>query len=826
MREAIDVESEEVVEAVAAAGPTFPVHALDELAKSVSGSNWSVPVEDGGFLDQCLQGAHEMVKYRLDEQCEQCQRFLGNFAPFSFDKLMTEKAVQNWSHAILKNIFSRVRQFLQLFALKLDMCPMLGDKDKPGEAWGGAFEKMAETLEEVLCPDNKFHSKAAHFNGFYQPYNSSAADVRVSSGKLRNHWLVDLVNDFGDCKGSDTTALTAFDIIVKAARTDGTGVTQLAQLVTPFGGQVARLLKPELVARVFVPVRKILLARIDEMSDAQFKIEKYESIANGLRALKDLECAIGDPIEVGEMLDGFRLKMCLKLLGSNVTFEKQMNGLAEIRKLIDDACTQRGAVRPATDYEQVWLDESRLAAWMADNSVIERLLGSNLHQKEFVHHIVHIIRFLTEADALTLADIDLVWTSAIGKHDVIVANIHMLLGEIADHLTSKQLDHMFQLLEGALDRTHHSGASAREFQRLLELIRTIGEKSRGKTGQTVKQKVHTLLWNVARNESVPLELCQRAIRLQAELLERDAQGNEQYASAELDGAVGPSYGPRQEYDGGSSMALPDGGTVATGGGGGSEVDMVDGETCPAAASPPDPRHVYLSRCQEQFLTKSGPFVMPAVSLFAKILQSMGQGPMDTSAKDDDGTCGVPTLLVDCVLIFLQDGTDAETARTEARWGFQACLTEPLNLLVMYSRQQSVHLNAAIVEQLWAGLVGSWTGKAADEKTAHARQLGYDVFGQYLLPHLDPQATRVLFDELSGHMSGDRAQCAEALSAKGWKCYEQLFFATNYKQGLLPDSSEQRDRHFIWTKETVQKRPRELIGVPSLWYISVIVPALV
>lgn len=43
------------------------------------------------------------------------------------------------------------------------------------------------------------------------------------------------------------------------------------------------------------------------------------------------------------MLDGFRLKMCLQLLGSNATFDRQMSGLSELRALILEA--QVGAAR-------------------------------------------------------------------------------------------------------------------------------------------------------------------------------------------------------------------------------------------------------------------------------------------------------------------------------------------------------------------------------------------------------------------------------------------------------------------------------------------------
>jgi hypothetical protein len=59
-----------------------------------------------------------------------------------------------------------------------------------------------------------------------------------------------------------------------------------------------------------------------------------------------------------------------------------------------------------------------------------------------------------------------------------------------------------------------------KFTQLLELIQTIGEKS--KDG-TVIHKVHVLLWNLNLNDAVPLELCDRTIKLQATLLAQEAK---------------------------------------------------------------------------------------------------------------------------------------------------------------------------------------------------------------------------------------------------------------------------------------------------------------
>jgi len=239
---AIDLESEEVVDAVATAAPiVFPQRTLDALTKSVTGTQWSVPVEEHGHFDVCLQSALEHIQAGTDEQCEHCQRFLSSIAPYSLEKLYTESAVSGWSQPILKNIYQRSRQYLQLFAAKLSASPALGT-DPP--AWGAGvesgstFQDMARVLSFMFDSRSNFHRKVEHEGSFYQEYQSSAADVppqRLRAGKARSHWLVDLLNDFGDCKSSHEPHELAFEMISTACLKVETGPAQIAFMVKPFG---------------------------------------------------------------------------------------------------------------------------------------------------------------------------------------------------------------------------------------------------------------------------------------------------------------------------------------------------------------------------------------------------------------------------------------------------------------------------------------------------------------------------------------------------------------------------------------------------------------
>lgn len=144
-------------------------------------------------------------------------------------------------------------------------------------------------------------------------------------------WLMDLLDSFGTARGFDSLRTVVID------SDEITGV-QMATLLRPFGGKCARMLTKKTILNTFVPVRDKLLAYLRDLPEPKFKLEKYEpAISQGLRALKDLERSRGVmPLEAGELIDGFRLQMCMKLLNCT-TFDRQMDGLGEILILIDEA---------------------------------------------------------------------------------------------------------------------------------------------------------------------------------------------------------------------------------------------------------------------------------------------------------------------------------------------------------------------------------------------------------------------------------------------------------------------------------------------------------
>lgn len=152
---------------------------------------------------------------------------------------------------------------------------------------------------------------------------------------------------------------------------------------------------------------------------------------------------------------------------------------------------------------------------------MEIVLRDSLHQPQYVEKLEKILRFVIKERALSLSDLDAVWSAQVGKHEAIVKNVHDLLAKLAWDFSPEQLDHLFECFQSSW-----TSASRRQRERLLELIRRLAEDD--KDG-VMAHKVLTLFWNLAHAEDVPTEIMDQALAAHVKILdyscsqERDAQ---------------------------------------------------------------------------------------------------------------------------------------------------------------------------------------------------------------------------------------------------------------------------------------------------------------
>ncbi|KAI4464470.1 ubiquitin carboxyl-terminal hydrolase [Holotrichia oblita] len=201
------------------------------------------------------------------------------------------------------------------------------------------------------------------------------------------------------------------------------------------------------------------------------------------------------------------------------SFNGKMNALNEINKVISSVSYYPN--RHHGIEEEEYLTPERMAKWINENRVLEIVLRDSLHQPQYVEKLEKILRFVIKERALSLSDLDAVWSAQVGKHEAIVKNVHDLLAKLAWDFSPEQLDHLFECFQSSW-----TSASRRQRERLLELIRRLAEDD--KDG-VMAHKVLMLFWNLAQAEDVPTEIMDQALAAHIKILdyscsqERDAQ---------------------------------------------------------------------------------------------------------------------------------------------------------------------------------------------------------------------------------------------------------------------------------------------------------------
>lgn len=159
--------------------------------------------------------------------------------------------------------------------------------------------------------------------------------------------------------------------------------------------------------------------------------------------------------------------------------------------------------------------------WIKDNDVLTIVLRDSLHQPQYVEKLEKIIRFLIKEKALTLDDLNAIWSAQSGKHEAIVKNVHDLLAKLAWDFNAEQLDHLFECFQASM-----TTANKKQRERLLELSRRLAEDD--KNG-VMADKVLKLFWSIAHSNEVLPEVRDQALGAHVKILdyscaqERDAQ---------------------------------------------------------------------------------------------------------------------------------------------------------------------------------------------------------------------------------------------------------------------------------------------------------------
>lgn len=399
----------------------FPASKLASLNLKLSNSRWVVPVLPEQELECLLNSAIELTQAGIDHECEPCMRFYRDGLLISFQKILTDDAVNAWKSNIHHCILMSCGKLVQLCALHMKRDNMY----------------LLELLAMALDPDSKFHSfNMARQSELYVSSATSAGSTQSNSGdeiwgteenqiyakpltepKKPRGWLVDLINRFGQYGGFDnllerfnsgiallkksdqeipmqisSSAATSSSIslsddsskmktsTLSSSGTNSTSTSMVLDesnkitlqlihaLLRPFG-QCADLLTITTIEKYFMPIWEVVLELLDNLTDDELKREakpegRSDAINGIVKAAKSLASRLPNQENLIKELEMFRLKMILRLLQVS-SFNGKMNALNEINKVLSTLSyyphrNPHGPQCPPDD-EMDWLTAEKMA---------------------------------------------------------------------------------------------------------------------------------------------------------------------------------------------------------------------------------------------------------------------------------------------------------------------------------------------------------------------------------------------------------------------------------------------------------------------------------
>ena len=585
---------------------------------------------------------------------------------------------------------------------------------------------LLDLLSLVFNPNNKFHS-----------YNSSRASEAAQAGseaqwsasvdsRQPKGWLVDLLNIFGTQQGFQ---------LVRDRIMSGKNLTVplIYALLRPFG-LCYELLTLETIKQYFLPIIEAIPKFLENLTDEELKKEsknesKNDTISAIVKSLKCLLSLVPGHEEEVKTLEMFRLKMLLRQLQIS-SFSGKMSALNEVNKVISGVIYTPGRHSVSTNQEtdEDWLTADRMAAWIKENQVIKIVLRDNLHQPQYVEKLEKMIRFVIKEKALSLQDLDDIWSAQDGKHEAIVKNVHDLLAKLAWDFSPEQLDHLFECFQDSW-----RGAVARQREKLLELIRRLAEDD--KDG-VMADKVLKLFWTLAHSADASTDIMDQALAAHVKILDYSCtQYREQQKSRWLDKCV-------EELKANDKWVLP-------------ALKQIK-EIC--------------SLYQEQPVNgmHGGQRTAGAVVYRSEVINRLQQSHALVIQIADNLTNYMDTIRSTGVA-----SLDPNDFSPDGRYSHTAQVSERLNFLRFLLRDGQLWLCAPQAKQIWHCL-------AEEAIFPSDREICFKWFSKLMgdEPDLDPEINRDFFE--SNLLKLDPALLTEA----GIKCFERFFKAVNCKEGKL------------------------------------------
>ena len=203
----------------------------------------------------------------------------------------------------------------------------------------------------------------------------------------------------------------------------------VAMLLAPLKS-IKAIAKDEIVKEIVSIGEKAFFQRLQTLDEKEIKDINKESIPVALSLMKGILKLEYSDERASKIIETHEMMLSLKLLQSPF-LEKRLNGLADIRKMIDKMELPQiiSQQKPSSGFNSEYLAE-----WIIKNNILGIILNENAHA-ELVKRTSYILIFLAKKKLISKDIIELLWKCQQDKHEDIIRVVYNTVGEIVDYLS-------------------------------------------------------------------------------------------------------------------------------------------------------------------------------------------------------------------------------------------------------------------------------------------------------------------------------------------------------------------------------------------------------
>ncbi|KAJ4461551.1 putative ubiquitin hydrolase [Paratrimastix pyriformis] len=216
-------------------------------------------------------------------------------------------------------------------------------------------------------------------------------------------------------------------------------------LIKPFV-KYCGLMAPGFLARYAPAIFERVSAFLTGLSEERVKSEEKKCIQT---IITDAELILHrvTPDRNAACLQVERLALTVAYkMFTNKQLEKRLMGIKDIADfcyLVPFDTAYKNVYEANYLYKIEALTPPMLVKWLREQRVLELCFGENVHTA-ILAKSNDVVRFLVKANALTPADVDLMWGNCVGKHETVVQQTVTQLAEMASWLQLPECERLFE----------------------------------------------------------------------------------------------------------------------------------------------------------------------------------------------------------------------------------------------------------------------------------------------------------------------------------------------------------------------------------------------